>query len=67
MEYYFDDMEESISEMEDVDLTFFIYKKKLACIRAEIQEEEAELRFLGGDTRMQKYAVYDRRGGNAQD
>lgn len=53
MEYYFDDMEESISEMEDVDLTFFIYKKKLACIRAEIQEEEAELRFLGGDTRMQ--------------
>lgn len=52
-EYYFDSLEESISDMEDVDLTFFIYKKKLACIRAEIGEEKAELRFLGGDTRMQ--------------
>ena len=52
-EYYFDEIEESISEMEDVDLTFFIYEKKLACVRIEIEDEEAELRFLGGDTRMQ--------------
>lgn len=52
-EYYFDDLEQSISEMKDVELTFFIYKKKLACIRAKTGEEEAELRFLGGDTRMQ--------------
>lgn len=53
IEYYFDDFEKSISEMEDVELTFFIYKKKLACVRAKTGEEEAEIRFLGGDTRMQ--------------
>lgn len=53
VEYYFDDIEQSISEMRDVELTFFIYKKKLACIRAKTGEEEAEIRFLGGDTRMQ--------------
>ena len=52
-EYYFDQLEDSISEIEDVDLTFFIYEKKLACVRVEIEDEEAEIRFLGGDTRMQ--------------
>ncbi len=53
IEEYFDGIEENIAEMEDVDVTFFIYKKKLACIRMEVEDTEAELCFLGGDTRMQ--------------
>lgn len=50
---YFDEIEKDLAEIEDVDVTFFIYKKKLACIRIEAKDTEAELRFLGGDTRMQ--------------
>lgn len=50
---YFDEIEKDLAEIEDVDVTFFIYKKKLACIRIEAKDTEAELCFLGGDTRMQ--------------
>lgn len=53
IEDYFDELEENLADMEDLDVTFFIYKNKLACIRLEEGDEEAELRFLGGDTRMQ--------------
>lgn len=53
VEEYFDEIEQGIADMEDVEVTFFIYKNKLACIRIEEGEEDAELRFLGGDTRMQ--------------
>ena len=53
IEDYFDEMEEYLDEMEDFEVTFFIYQNKLACIRIEEDGEEAELRFLGGNTRMQ--------------
>lgn len=58
IEDYFDELEENLEEMEDFDVTFFIYKNKLACIRIEEDGEEAELRFLGGDTRMQNMQLF---------
>lgn len=53
VEEYFDEIEENLEEIDEIDVTFFIYKKKLACVRIEAEDQEAELCFLGGDTRMQ--------------
>ena len=57
IEDYFDEIEEELADMEDFHVTFFIYKNKLACVRIEEEQEELELRFLGGDTRMQNMQV----------
>ena len=51
--YYFEESREESSNIEDTDVTFYIYKNKLASIRMENSDTDMELIFHGGDTRMQ--------------
>lgn len=50
----FDDVSEEFDDMPDIDATFYIYKNKLACINLD---DEIEIQFLGGDTRMQNMKI----------
>lgn len=51
----FDDMRDDFDGMEDIDLSFYVYKNKLACIRMETDDlgKAVDICFLGGDTRWQ--------------
>ena len=49
----FSDLRYSFRNMPDIDVTFYIYKNKLACINVEVDGDDAELLFLGGETRTQ--------------
>jgi hypothetical protein len=49
----FTDLEREIDRMDDLDIEFYIYKNKLACIRTEIEGDDVELQFQGGDYRLQ--------------
>lgn len=49
----FDDIYEELDEFPDTDVTFYIYKGKLACVQVEIGKEDAQLVFHGGKTRTQ--------------
>lgn len=54
VEETFDDMREEVEDMDDVTITFYIYKNKLAAIRlVNYADDEVELCFEGGDFRMQ--------------
>ncbi|MBO5460609.1 MAG: hypothetical protein J5983_02275 [Ruminococcus sp.] len=56
-EELFDEMRYSFEGMPDMDITFYIYKNKLACINMDVDGSEAEIRFLGGDIRMQNMEI----------
>lgn len=51
------DLERQIDRMDDIELEFFIYKNQLACIRADVEGEELEILFHGGDYRMQNMEI----------
>ncbi len=53
----FSEMRSGLRYMEDLNLTFYIYKNKLACIHIEYDRDDVEIMFLGGDTRMQNIEV----------
>ena len=53
LDVYFNEAYNAVRQMPDVDVTFYIYKNKLSCIRMEVNRENMDLLFLGGDTRMQ--------------
>ncbi len=54
------DLQKQIDRLDDIEIEFFIYKNKLACVRTEIEGEDMEVLFLGGDYRMQNVEVnYD--------
>ena len=44
-------------DMPDMDVTFYIYKNKLACIEIEADGDDMQIIFHGGDTRMQNVEV----------
>ena len=54
-----DELQDELRDMPDVDLTFYIYKNKLACIQLECQREKIQIIFHGGKTRMQNMEVLD--------
>ena len=49
----FDELKRAMPEDIELEVTFYIYKNKLACIRMEEGSSDMELRFLGGDYRAQ--------------
>lgn len=51
------ELEYEIEGMEDVELTFYLYKNKLAAIIVEVEGEKVEIEFQGGDYRMQNVVV----------
>ncbi len=55
----FDELREELEDMEDIELSFYLYKNKLAGIVLRTPEEdaEAELCFEGGDYRMQNMTL----------
>lgn len=55
----FDEIREGLEDMEDIELSFYLYKNKLAALVLRIPEAdaEAELRFEGGDYRMQNMTL----------
>lgn len=57
LEEIFDEMRDEISEMPDVEMTFYLYKNQLACIRTTVDKEDLDILFLGGDSRTQNIEV----------
>jgi len=56
-----EEIEYAVEDMEDLELTFYIYKNKLAALILAVDKEEIEVEFQGGDYRMQNVVVsYDR-------
>ncbi len=53
----FEDIRRECDQMEDIELSFYLYKNKLAAINIYYDREEMEIRFLGGDTRMQNMEI----------
>ena len=55
----FEDIRESAEYMEDIEVTFYIYKNKLAAVKMDSEEmnDEVELCFEGGDYRMQNMTL----------
>lgn len=53
----FDELEHELSIEEDIELSFYIYGKQLACVRAEQGHETAEIVFHGGDYPTQNVEV----------
>jgi uncharacterized protein YerC len=50
----FEELEDEIDDMDDLNVSFFIYKNKLACIRIdEDGDDPVEIQFKGGDYRLQ--------------
>ena len=49
----FSEMRQTFRSMPDIDVTFYLYKNKLACINMDVDGDDAEILFLGGDTRTQ--------------
>lgn len=52
-----DEMVYSVEGMPDLDITFYIYKNKLACLVMDAEGSELEILFLGGDTRTQNMEI----------
>lgn len=55
-----DNLRYALDNSDDIQvrLKYYIYKKKLAAIRAEVNEEDVEVRFEGGTTRTQNMGFY---------
>lgn len=52
----FDQLRDAFKEMPDLDITFYIYKNKLACIKAvepSKEDQDIQMLFKGGDWRTQ--------------
>lgn len=51
------EIEYEIEDMDDIELTFYLYKSKLAAVIAEVDRSKLEIEFQGGDYRMQNVVV----------
>lgn len=51
------EIEYEIEGMDDIELTFYLYKNKLAAVIAEVDRSKLEIEFQGGDYRMQNVVV----------
>lgn len=52
----FDELRDAFKEMPDIDITFYIYKNKLACVKAvepSKEDQDIQILFKGGDRRTQ--------------
>ena len=52
----FDELRDDFKEMPDIDITFYIYKNKLACVKAvdsSEKDQDIQILFKGGDRRTQ--------------
>lgn len=57
LEDAYSDLEEEFEDMPDMDVTVYVYDKMLAAILLEVDGEEMEILFKGGDTRWQNLKV----------
>lgn len=48
----FDEMRDEVEYIEDLDITFYIYQNEIACISMEVDKEEVQLLFKGGEKNM---------------
>lgn len=56
-----EELEYAFEGMDDIELTFYLYKNKLAAIIFDVEGDKIEVEFQGGDYRMQNVVVsYDR-------
>ena len=55
----FDACREMVDNFPDMDVTFYIYKNKLACIKFEYEREDMQIVFRGGSTRMQNIEIIE--------
>ncbi|MBQ3913709.1 MAG: hypothetical protein II694_12105 [Lachnospiraceae bacterium] len=53
-----DQVMKSVEKMEDIELTFYLYKDMFAGINIESDGESAYIEFNGGDYRLQNFTVY---------
>ncbi len=58
-----DDLIYELEHMEDIDISYWLYKGKFACVEVEYDGDLAfGIQFLGGDFRLQNVEVYDEDG-----
>ena len=53
----FDDMREGFEELEEMEVTVYIYKKQIACVKLEADGDELEVMFKGCDKGMYNIEV----------
>ncbi|MCR4787713.1 MAG: hypothetical protein K5888_03915, partial [Lachnospiraceae bacterium] len=53
MDEMFGEFDDTIEDMEDFEIDFYIYQNALAAIEAEVEDEKISLQFQGGDYRAQ--------------
>ena len=53
-----DEVMKNIDDMEDIEITFYLYKDMFAGINIESDGESAYVEFNGGDYRLQNFTVY---------
>lgn len=58
-EQMFDLCQDMMDDFPDMDVTFYIYKNKLACIEFEYDFEDIQIAFSGGSTRMQNIQIIE--------
>ena len=57
IEDVYSEIEDEFDGMPDIDVTFYLYDKMLAAILLEVDDEEIEIAFKGGETRWQNIAI----------
>ena len=57
LDLYYKNLTSAFKNMEDLDVTFYIYKNKLAAIVLEDDRYEYEIQFCGGEARWQNIVV----------
>ncbi len=57
MDEAFDEIYGELEDMDDVEINFYVYNKALAAITCEVEGEELEIAFLGGDYRAQNMTI----------
>ena len=56
----YDEMESAFEGMPEIEMSFYIYQKELACVKLDVDGEAIEIIFHGGDARMDDVeVVYD--------
>lgn len=55
----FESCRNMMDKFPDTDITFYIYKNKLACIELEFEHEDIQIVFHGGRTRMQNMEIIE--------
>lgn len=58
----FAQLKEQLADMPEMSLTFYIYDKALSCVDLEVEGEEIQFQFQGGDRRTQNMCLANGKG-----